>query len=59
MKYPTVEWKRIKGMRDIISRHYFDIAAEAVYDVCDKGIGKYFVVLDALVEFEKKNIQME
>jgi len=32
--YPQIEWKKIKGMRDIITHHYFDLNAEAVYDVC-------------------------
>ena len=36
--YPNVEWKRIMGMRDVISHHYFDINAEVVYVVCEKRI---------------------
>lgn len=32
--YHNVNWKRVMGMRDIISHHYFDIDAETVYDVC-------------------------
>jgi len=31
--YHQVDWKRAKGMRDIISHHYFDLDAEIVYDV--------------------------
>ena len=23
-KYPQVDWKKVKGMRDIISHHYFE-----------------------------------
>lgn len=38
IKYPQVEWKKIKGMRDIITHHYFDINAEAIYDVCKNHI---------------------
>jgi uncharacterized protein with HEPN domain len=37
-RYPEIEWKKVKGMRDIISHHYFDVDAEAIYDVCDKHI---------------------
>lgn len=33
-KYPTIDWKRAKGLRDILSHHYFDLNAEAIYDVC-------------------------
>jgi uncharacterized protein with HEPN domain len=37
-KYPEIEWKRIKGMRDIISHHYFDVDAEIIYEVCESHI---------------------
>jgi uncharacterized protein with HEPN domain len=36
--YPAVEWKRVMGMRDVLSHHYFDIDAEVVYTVCDAHI---------------------
>lgn len=37
-KYPQVDWKAAKGIRDIISHHYFDLDAEAIYDVCENDI---------------------
>ena len=36
--YPQIEWKRVMGMRDVISHHYFDLDAEVVYAVCDMHI---------------------
>ena len=36
--YPEIEWKRVMGLRDILSHHYFDIDAEIVYEVCAKHI---------------------
>lgn len=36
--YPQIDWKAVKGMRDIITHHYFDLDAEAVYDVCQNDI---------------------
>ncbi len=33
-KYKNIDWKAIKGMRDVLSHHYFDMNAEAVYNVC-------------------------
>jgi uncharacterized protein with HEPN domain len=33
-RYPEVDWKGVKGMRDIISHHYFDINADIVFSVC-------------------------
>ena len=34
-KYLQIDWKGAKGMRDIISHHYFDIDANDIYFVCD------------------------
>jgi len=35
IQYPQVDWKGAKGMRDIISHHYFDVDANDIYFVCD------------------------
>ena len=37
-KYGEVDWKAIKGMRDVLSHHYFDINAEAIYNVCTEEL---------------------
>lgn len=37
-QYPDVDWKGVKGMRDVISHHYFDINPEIVFAVCRKQI---------------------
>jgi uncharacterized protein with HEPN domain len=37
-KYEAIDWKAIKGMRDVLSHHYFDINAEAIYNVCNDDI---------------------
>ena len=36
--YPDIDWKKAKGMRDIITHHYFDIDAETVFVVCKERI---------------------
>mgnify|MGYP000904639455 FL=1 len=33
-QYPEMDWKGAKGMRDIISHHYFDVDAEVVFFIC-------------------------
>lgn len=35
-KYPDVDWKKAKGMRDIITHHYADINVETVFFTCKK-----------------------
>ena len=36
--YSEIDWKKVMGMRDIISHHYFDVDAEAIFDVCENHI---------------------
>jgi uncharacterized protein with HEPN domain len=43
--YKEIEWKKVMGMRDIITHHYFDIDAETVFTVCDEHIPKLKNVL--------------
>jgi uncharacterized protein with HEPN domain len=37
-QYPQIEWKKVKGLRDIISHHYVDINAEAIFEICSNKI---------------------
>ena len=34
VSHPEIDWKGAKGIRDIISHHYFDLNAEVVFSVC-------------------------
>lgn len=54
LRYPQVEWKRIMGMRDILSHHYFDLDAEVVYGVCAHHINVLMQTVEAmLVDLEE------
>ena len=48
-KYPGIDWKKIKGMRDIISHHYFDVDAELIYDVCENHVGKLYATIQKMI----------
>ena len=47
--YPSIEWKRVMGMRDIISHHYFDLDAEIVYAVCADHIQPLTIVVQQIL----------
>ncbi len=48
-QYPQVDWKKAKGMRDIISHHYFDLNAEAIYNVCKNNIPELAQTINKMI----------
>lgn len=49
-QYPSIEWKNIKGLRDILSHHYFDINAEILFDVCSTKLGELSRVIKQMIK---------
>lgn len=49
-KYPQVDWKGAKGIRDIISHHYFDLDAEEIYFVCDTKLDMLIKTIEIILE---------
>lgn len=37
-RYPDIEWKKVIGLRDVITHHYFDINAYAIFDICESKL---------------------
>ena len=48
-QFPQVDWKKAKGMRDIISHHYFETDAEVIYDVCKNHIPKLAETINKMI----------
>lgn len=49
-EHPEIDWKGAKGIRDIISHHYFDLNADIVFSVCDERLPG---LLEAIVTMQK------
>ena len=49
-KYSQVDWKKAKGMRDILTHHYANINAEAVFYTCRDKIPSLFQTIRKIVE---------
>ena len=49
-RYPEIEWKKAKGLRDIITHHYFDVNAEAIYNVCKNNIPALSETLERILK---------
>ena len=50
LKYDTIDWKAIKGMRDVLSHHYFDMNAEAIYNVCQEDIDTLEKIITSMMK---------
>ncbi len=48
--YADIDWKAIKGMRDVLSHHYFDMNAEAIYNVCNDDIDPLKETIKHIIE---------
>ena len=44
-QYPQIEWRKIKGIRDFISHHYFDLDAEMIFGICENNLEELLSVL--------------
>lgn len=49
-RYTQVDWKKAKGMRDIISHHYFETDAEVIYDVCKNHIDELSQTINKMIK---------
>ncbi len=49
-QYPEVDWKKAKGMRDILTHHYADINAEAVFYTCKEKIPQLRKTIRKMIE---------
>lgn len=48
-QYPEIDWKGVKGIRDIISHHYFDVDAEEIYFICKNKIKPLEKTLEKMI----------
>ena len=48
--YSQVDWKKAKGMRDLISHHYFEVDADVIYHVCENYLGPMAQTIIRIIE---------
>ncbi|GAB6145283.1 HepT-like ribonuclease domain-containing protein [Desulfocicer niacini] len=49
-RYSQVDWKSAKGMRDIISHHYFQMDADVIFDVCKQHIPSLAETINKMIK---------
>jgi uncharacterized protein with HEPN domain len=47
--YPDIDWKGVKGVRDIISHHYFDLDAEEIYNICETHLSPLHATVKQMI----------
>ena len=52
--YEDIEWKGIKGIRDKLSHHYFDIDSEIIFDICDTKLEQLSKTTNDMLKLVKK-----
>jgi len=58
-KYTSIDWKGVKGVRDILSHHYFDIDAETIFEICDNNVVELLNVVNKIIEDKNKEANNE
>ena len=48
--YPSIPWKKVKGMRDIISHHYFDVDPAQVLWIVTKEISPLKTAINFFID---------
>ncbi len=55
--YPTIDWKSVKGVRDILSHHYFQIDTETIFEICNNHLEELLSVTKKIISDIKGSIK--
>ncbi|KAA6315271.1 hypothetical protein EZS27_034245 [termite gut metagenome] len=47
-KYPSIPWKKIMGMRDVIAHHYFEVDADVVFNIVKNSIPPLLAIIEQM-----------
>lgn len=61
-KYPSINWRSVMGLRDIIAHQYFNVDADVILHVVKINIPELLTVIDRIIidakeEFLKGNLE--
>ena len=48
--YPSVDWKGVMGVRDVIAHHYFEVDPDAVFDIIKNDLDPLKKAVDFFME---------
>jgi len=47
--YSNIDWKGVKGVRDILSHHYFQLDAETIFEICNNEVYELLAVTKKMI----------
>ena len=50
LRYPQIDWKGVKGVRDVLAHDYFDIDMEEIYKICLKDVPALLDVVQGILQ---------
>ena len=49
-QYPEVNWRGVKGVRDVISHQYFNIDAEEIFYICNHDLDQLRLTISKMIQ---------
>ena len=49
--HPEIDWKNVKGLRDIIAHHYFEVDADQIWWIIEHELQPLKVAINDMVQF--------
>ena len=49
-RYPQIDWGGVKGVRDVLSHHYFDLNADVIFTICQRRIPQLIDTIEKMIQ---------
>lgn len=53
-RYPSIDWRSVMGLRDIIAHQYFNVDADIIYRIVKVNIPELLIVIDHIIADQKE-----
>jgi len=50
LNYPSIPWRNIAGIRDVLSHNYFNLNAETVFGILGQNLDELTIALEKIVD---------
>lgn len=58
-KYPSIDWRSVMGLRDIIAHQYFNVDAEIIFRIVKVNIADLLIVIERIISDQKEDFLRE